>query len=167
MRSTPVARTTWESPEVAQAVRRAERHLQRDAGQLVFASETPVGNWYVQGVILAFEHDGFDVRVASDIAEVFGPHRVLDRSRRVQAHLLVLANDDLVGYDGRPGYHVIAFGGRGSLAETVAAGNRVREEQTHLRELQQQGRISTREATRRLLALPRTPHAVAILERDS
>ena len=114
----------WDSPQVAEAVARAERHLQRDGGQLVFTSETFVGNWYQQGVILAFEHDGFDVRVPKDVAEVYGRHRVRDDGK-VQADLLVLANTELVGFTGRPGYHVLGFGARRSLAATVREGTRI------------------------------------------
>ena len=80
--STPTAATSWDSPEVAQAVAQAATHLRRDGGQLVFSSETFVGNWYQQGVLLAFEHDGFDVRVPSDVAEVYGaPPRAATAAR--------------------------------------------------------------------------------------
>jgi hypothetical protein len=155
----------WDSPEVAEAVARAETHLRPDGGQLVFTSESFVGNWYQQGVVLAFEHDGYDVRVPADIAEVYGHHRVRDDGR-VQADLLVLANTELVGFTGRPGYHVIGFGARRSLAATARAGARVDARARRLLEAHQQGRISSEELTRRALALPKAPNAVLILERD-
>jgi hypothetical protein len=133
----------------------------------VFTSETPVGNWYQQGVVLAFEHDGFDVRVPGDIAEIYGRHRTLDRSRRVQARLLVLANDDIVGFHGRPGYRVIGYGGERSLAATVAAGARIRRQQERLQRLHREGRLSLDQMTHRSLDVPKLPHAVLILERTT
>ena len=114
----------WDSPEVAEAVARAEPHLQRDGGQLVFTSESFVGNWYQQGVALAFEHEGFDVRVPSDTADVYGRHRVRDPGP-VQADLLVLANNEIAGFTGKPGYHVLGFGAQRSLPATARAGARI------------------------------------------
>jgi hypothetical protein len=156
---------SWDSPEVAKAVDRAATHLRRDGGQLVFTSESFFGNWYQQGVMLAFEHQGFDVRVKSDIAEVYGAHRV-QHPGRVQAHLLVLANTEVVDFRGRPGYHVIGFGAQRSLAATAREGARVRELQRRLLEQQQAGRITESQMNERAVRLPKAPNAVLILERD-
>jgi hypothetical protein len=156
---------TWDSPEVAQAVDRAATHLHRDGGQIVFSSESFVGNWYQQGVVLAFEHAGFDVRVPSDIAEVYGAHRV-QRPGRVQARLLVLANTEIVDDTGRPGYHVIGFGAQRSLAATAREGERVRTLQRRLLDEQQAGRITVDELNKRAVLLPKAPNAVLILERN-
>jgi hypothetical protein len=156
----------WDSPELAQAVAQAATHLRRDGGPLVVTSDTYVGNWYQQGVILALEHDGFDARVVTDAAEIYGRHRVRDGRRPVQADLLVLANTEIVGFTGRPGYEVIGFGARRSLAETAAAGMRLQARQKRLLELQQQGKLSNEELARRALALPKAPGAVLILRRD-
>jgi hypothetical protein len=154
----------WDSPEVAEAVARAERHLSPDAGQLVLASRTFVGNWYAQGVLLAFEHDGYDVRVPSDDLEVFGQHRVRGDDP-VQADLLVLANTDLVGYEGVPGYRPIGFGAAGSFAETVRVSNRLDRAHRRLGAGLDSGRITGEEWRRRVRALPAAPTAVLILER--
>jgi len=156
---------SWDSPEVAKAVDRAATHLRRDGGQLVFTSESFFGNWYQQGVMLAFEHQGFDVRVKSDIAEVYGAHRV-QHPGRVQAHLLVLANTEVVDFRGRPGYHVIGFGAQRSLAATAREGARVRELQRRLLEQQQAGRITESQMNERAVRLPKAPNAVLILERN-
>ena len=131
--------------------------LARDGGQLVFTSESFVGNWYQQGVVLAFEHDGFDVRVPSDVAEVYGRHRVRDDGR-VQADLLVLANAEIAGFTGRPGYHVLGFG-----AAAVAAGHRPgrcphrRRAPAGCIEARAEGRVSAEEFRRRADALPEGP----------
>jgi hypothetical protein len=148
-------------------VAQAETHLRRGAGELVLTSETYVGNWYVQGILLAFEHDGFDARVDRDIADTFGPARVRDPHAAVQANLLVLAGSEIMGYRGRSGYHVIGFGGRRSLAATLAAGRRYEARRQHLTELEQQGRISKETFARRLVSLPQGPVAVLILRRDT
>jgi hypothetical protein len=155
---------SWESPEVAQAVARAERHLQRGAGQIVLTAESVDGGWYQQGVLLAFERDGFDARVQGDVAEVYGHHRVRD-DRPVQADLLVLANPDVVGFTGRAGYHVLGFGAEHSLAATARAGARGAAEQHRLIEAEKAGRITQEQFARRLTR-QLAPAAVLILERD-
>lgn len=155
----------WDSPEVAQAVAQAARGLHRDGGPLVFSSETFVGSWYQQGALLAFEHDGFDVRVPNDVADVYGRHRV-QRPGPVQADLLVLANTEIAGFTGRPGYHVVGFGARRSLPATAREGARLQAVQRRLVAAVRAGRITQDQFTRRADALPKAPDAVLILERD-
>jgi hypothetical protein len=154
----------WESPALARAVARAETHLRPGGGQLVFTSETFEGNWYQQGAVLAFEHDGYDVRVPNDVAEMYGEHRVRDHGP-VQAELLVLANGEIAGFRGRPGWRVAGFGATRSLARTAAVGARRQARQGALVTARQQGRISDAEFERRLHTLPSVPKAVLILER--
>jgi hypothetical protein len=157
----------WDSPDVAQAVAQATRHLRREGGQVLVSGETFVGNWYQQGVLLALEHDGFDARVVRDAAEIYGHHRERDPHRPVQADLLVLANSEVIDFRGRPGYSVIGFGAKRSRAATVAAGKRLEARQRALLELRRQHKISSDELARRALALPDAPSAVLILRRDT
>jgi hypothetical protein len=142
----------------------AERGLRPGAGQLVFASETFEGNWYQQGAMLAFEHDGYDVRVHNDVAEMYGHHRVLDDGR-IQADLLVLANGEIAGFTGKPGWRVIGFGAARPLAATATIGARRQARQRALVAAQQAGRIGEAEFERRVRSLPEVPTAVMILER--
>ena len=52
--------------------------------------------------MLAFEHDGFDVRVPSDIAEIYGAPPGAGARDPVQADLLVLANTEIVASPAAP-----------------------------------------------------------------
>jgi hypothetical protein len=155
----------WESRDLAVAVARAETHLRRDGGQILLSSESFDGNWYLQGALLALEHGGFDARVGGDVAETYGAHRVRSAGP-LQAKLLVLANSDLVGYTGRPGWHPIGFSARRSITATAAAGARIDAERQHLRDELAAGRLTVDEYARRDAALPHVPSAVMILERD-
>jgi hypothetical protein len=155
----------WDSPELAVAAAQAESHLRPDGGQVVLTSETPDGNWYMQGALLAFEHRGFAARVPADIAETFGDHRVRT-SAPVQARLRVLANTEIMGFTGRPGWHVIGFGGRRSLAATARTGERIATAQRRLQRELRAGRLTEEQFTRRAAGLPPIPRAVLILERD-
>jgi hypothetical protein len=158
-------RYVWDSPELARAVAQAETHLRRKGGPIVFTSLTFEGNWYLQGAVLAFEHDGFDARVPYDVAEIYGAHRVL-ASGRLQAQLQVLANSEVVGFTSRPGWHVIGFGADRSLAATAREGARIVARQRALVQAQIAGRITAEQFSRRSAALPSVPASVLILERD-
>jgi hypothetical protein len=155
----------WDSHDLAVAVRRAATHLRRGDGQVLLTASSFDGNWYLQGALLALEHDGFDARVGGDVAETFGAHRVRS-SGPVQARLLVLANSDVVGFTGRPGWHPIGFSARRPLAATAAEGARIAAERQRLKDDLAAGRLTVDEYARRDAALPKVPSAVMILERD-
>jgi hypothetical protein len=155
----------WDSKDLSAAVRQAATHLRRGDGQVALTASSFDGNWYLQGALLALEHDGFDARVGGDVAETFGAHRVRSAGP-VQARLQVLANSDVVGFTGRPGWHPIGFSARRSLAATAAEGARIDAERRRLKDDLAAGRLTVDEYARRDAALPHVPSAVLILERD-
>lgn len=158
-------RTVWESPEIATAVARLTRTLDPDGGQLVLTSESFVGEWYLQGVLLALEHRGFDARVPHNAGGMYGAHRVQDRSA-VQARLRVLGGSDLNGFVGRPGWQLVAYAYAGDepLAVTARNGARLAAEQQQLLRALQRGTISTDAYARRFRALAaHVPTGLAIL----
>ena len=112
-------RPDWDSPALAAAVRQLVPKLDRAGGQIVLRSESVAGEWSLQGLLLALDKDGFDVRVRSETGGLY-PKRFVVGAGPIQARLLVVGGSELGTLDRRRQHQVIAYGGSRTLDREVA-----------------------------------------------
>ena len=112
-------RPDWDSPATATAVDQLVSKLDRGGGQIVVRSSSVGGEWYLQGVVLALEKRGFDVRVLGEGGGLYGKDLVAGRGR-VQARLLVLTGPELASLTAEQRDRLMGYGGSRSFAREVA-----------------------------------------------
>src|SRR5207244_55951 len=84
----------WDSPSTAAVVRQLARRLDRRGGQILLRSETPDGEWHLQGILLGLVKRGYPARVRGEAGGLY-PRDLVIGSGPIQDRLLVLAGADL------------------------------------------------------------------------
>ncbi len=113
-------KSDWDSPSLREVVQRLIPTLRREgAGQVVLTSETPDGEWFLQGLVLDLEKRGFDARVLGLGGGLYPDHLVVG-SGPVRTRLLVLAGSDINKLGFARARRVIAYGGPLPLRQEIA-----------------------------------------------
>ncbi len=155
------------SAETGTVTKLVAPQVRRDGGQIVLRAGGVAGGWSREGLLLALERQGFDVRVPIDSGHAFGAHRARDDGP-VQATLLVLAGDELVGRVDRPGWRLVAYAGNRPLTQELRYIARTNRRLQALTRALSRGDISRDVFARRLQALDhRSSGAVAVMERTA
>ena len=159
-------RPNWDSAATATAVDQLVTKLDRHGGQIVVRSSSVGGEWYLQGVVLALEKRGFDVRVLGEGGGLYGKDLVTGRGL-VQARLLVLTGPELASMTAAQRDRVLGYGGSRSFAREVAVGRARAADARRLLEDFNAGRITRHQYVVRLarLAIESDP-AVAVVRDD-
>jgi hypothetical protein len=117
--ATDPPRADWDSPAVATAIRQLVPKLDPARGQIVLSSKSVAGEWSLQGVLLALDKAGFDVRVRSEGGGLYPKHLVVGAGP-IQDRLSVVAGSDLGKLDRAERRQVVAYGGPQPLDREVA-----------------------------------------------
>jgi len=112
------ARADWDSPSTAAVVRQLARKLDRRGGQILLRAETPVSEWYRQGVLLDLAKNGFPARVPGHGGPLY-PDDLAVGPGSIQARLRVVAGSEIARLTPAQLTRLVAYGGPLPLAKQL------------------------------------------------
>jgi hypothetical protein len=149
------------SPATERVTRQVARQLDPHGGEVVLSAPTAIGGWFLQGLLVGLEKDGFAARVSEDPYEIFGHDRVASGDPP-QARLVVMTVDDLAANPPGGDLQLIAYSGPQPLGQMVDRVRAAQAEQSRLIAALEDGTIGPDEFNRAMAASKPSGEAFAV-----